>query len=343
MMKRPTVLLVYGGESSEHDVSLASAKNVYGAVDRQLYSVRLCYIDKDGNWWLHDEWLDEPDGAGKIRLAVVPGTKTLTTVPDNEPIDIDVIFALLHGKNGEDGTMQGLAQMAHIPMVGCNVESSAVCMNKDVTKRLVSAAGTKVVPWSVVRPEDDVASLMERATSVSKTGPWFVKPSRAGSSVGVSKVTELAQLESAVATAFKHDTLVLIEAAVSGRELEVAILGNPPSHRASGVGEIIPGSEFYDYDDKYSPASSSRAVLNASLPGSLSEAIRKQALDAYAALGCTGLARVDFLLSDEQVPYMNEVNTLPGFTDISMYPKLWNEAGMTQEQLVSRLIELALE
>lgn len=335
--------MIFGGESSEHDVSIASAKNVIAAIDASKYDTRLCYIDRDGRWWLQQEWHDAPDEHRDTQLVIAPGTKTLLTIPDNQVLSIDVIFPLLHGKMGEDGTLQGVARMAHIPIVGCDVQSSAVCMDKDMTKQTVEADGVPVVPWVSVRRQDSMASVRRSAQSLSKTGPWFVKPSRAGSSVGVSKIRSIEQLEGALELARQHDDLVLVEIAVEGRELEVAVLGNVPEHKASGVGEIISGSDFYDYDDKYSASSKARVVLDAKLPTALTKVIRQHALDSYQALGCSGLARVDFLLSHDLVPYMNEVNTLPGFTDISMYPKLWDAKGFSYPKLVDRLIELALE
>lgn len=342
-MKRLAVLMVFGGESSEHDVSLSSAKNIYAAISKAKYDVTLCYIDRDGRWWLQDDWHDAPDNHRRTQLVAAPGTKTLLTVPGSRVLTVDVVFPVLHGKMGEDGTIQGLAAMLHIPVVGCGVEASALCMNKDATKRLAEAEGVPVVPWRTVRSGQDAKTIKKLSRELDKHGPWFVKPSRAGSSVGVSKVTDVDELPKAVATALKHDTLALIEIAVIGRELEVAVIGNPPNHKASGVGEIIPGSEFYDYDDKYSSSSASKTVLDAKLPKALSKVIRQHACDVYEALGCTGLARVDFLLSDDLVPYLNEINTLPGFTDISMYPKLWQEKGVSQTELIDRLIAMSLE
>ena len=339
-MKRLTILMLFGGESSEHDVSLNSAKNIYTAIDKEKYHVLLGYIDRNGKWWLRDSW---DDSSHKTQLSLIPGCKLISTIPHTENITVDVIFPVLHGKMGEDGTVQGLAAVAHIPIVGCDVEASALCMNKDATKRLAEAAGIPVVPWVTLTRSDDETNIRRKVKSLDVVGPWFVKPARAGSSVGVSKVVTLDAMPAAVENALLHDDLVLIEVAVAGRELEVAVLGNPPAHKASGIGEIIPGSVFYDYDDKYSPDSSSTTRLDARLPKALERVIRQHAKDAYAALGCRGLARIDFLLSDELVPYLNEINTLPGFTDISMYPKLWQHKGMSQPDLVERLIELALE
>ena len=342
-MKRLNVLMIYGGESSEHEVSLASAKNVVAAVDKQKFNLLLCYIDTSGRWWLHDEWHDDPDGHRDVQLVAAPGAKSMLTIPGSKVLNIDVMYPILHGKMGEDGTIQGLARMLHIPMVGCGVESSALCMNKDAAKRLLEAEGIPVVPWIILRKGFDAKTASKEAKKLSATGPWFVKPARAGSSVGVSKVVDIKELHAAILAALEHDDSALVEVAVSGRELEVAVLGNVPTHKASGVGEILPGNDFYDYSDKYDSSSESKVVLDAKLPKALTKVIQQYALEAYTALGCAGMSRVDFLLSDDLVPYLNEVNTLPGFTDISMYPKLWSEKNISQTELIDRLIRLSLE
>lgn len=339
-MSKRTVLLVFGGESSEHEVSIASARNVYAALDDSKYDIMPCFIDKSGKWWLLDEWSETPQQHGGVQLLVAPGTGSLMAVPGGQILHPDVMLPILHGKNGEDGSIQGLAQLSHIPIVGCDVESSALCMDKQQTKTILQGAGISVVEWVSVTPST-IDQAMNEASRLGEI--LFVKPARAGSSVGVSKVTSSADLRPAIERALAHDSLALIERAVIGRELEVAVLGNPPHHRASGVGEIIPGAEFYDYDDKYSSTSASRTVLNAELPEEQREAIRQQALKAYELLGCRGLSRVDFLLSEDGTIYLNEINTFPGFTNISMYPKLWQEAGMRYPELIDRLIELALE
>lgn len=342
-MKRPTVLIVFGGESSEHDVSIQSAKNVFAATDKNKYETLLGYIDRNGRWWLLDGWTDQLDNKHDTQLVVAPGTGTILTVPGSQVIHIDVLFPVLHGKYGEDGTIQGLADMAHIPVVGCGVESSAVCMDKNATKRLIEGFDIPVVPWEIAGQADDSKSVMKKAKSLSKTGPWFVKPARAGSSVGVSRVTDATGLYDAVVLALRHDNIVLIEPAITGRELEVSVIGNPPNHKASGIGEIISGRDFYDYDDKYSPESTSKIILDATLPKAIAKTIRRYAADTYEVLGCRGLARVDFLLSEDNKVYVNEINTMPGFTDISMYPKLWAEKGVSYDSLIDQLIGLTLK
>lgn len=341
-MNRMTVLLLFGGESSEHDVSISSARNVYAAMDNSKYDIKIGYIDRQGKWWLLDNWQDNLAEHGGVQLAAVPGAQSFLTIPGDNVVPVDVIFPVLHGKNGEDGTVQGLADMSHIPIVGCGVEASALAMDKHATKRLLQAEAIAVVDWLSVSAADLEVS-QEKVEAACGPAPWFVKPSRAGSSVGVSKVKSYDELATAVAKALEHDDLVLIEKSVEGRELEVAVLGNPPQHDASGVGEIIPGAEFYDYDDKYAADSNSNIVLNAELPPELAELIRQTAKKAYETIGCRGLARVDFLLGEDGTAYLNEINTLPGFTNISMYPKLWQQRGMRYPELVDRLIQLAVE
>lgn len=352
-MAKTKVLLVHGGQSSEHDVSLMSARNVYAALDNSRYDVTLCLIDRDGKWWLQDT-IDDSH-IGRPQLLPVLGQKKFVTLPDHHIIQPDVIFPVLHGKNGEDGTVQGLFELMGLPYVGCNVEASALCMDKSATKKL---SGVTVVDSIEFHAHDNYRTyIQEQIDSLGSPhsqgynditerlgdGPWFVKPNRSGSSVGVTKVATLDTLADAIDVALEHDSTVLVERAITGRELEVAVLGNPPHHRMSGVGEIIVGAEFYDYNDKYDPNSTSRTVFDADLPETLKEIIRRRAGEAYQNLGCTGLARVDFLLGDDLVPYMNEVNTLPGFTNISMYPKLWRQAGTSYPDLVTKLIDLALE
>lgn len=341
-MKRTTVFLAFGGESTEHDVSLSSAKNVYEALDKDTYDVVLCYIDRNGKWW-HKDALEGVEGTHGDQLVVVPGSGEVMTVNGDNRFSIDVVFPVLHGKMGEDGTIQGLAAMLHVPVVGCGVEASAVCMNKDATKLLVKTAGVPTAEWLTVRSGDALETLEHDVLALSATGPWFVKPSRAGSSIGVSKVKDVADITAAVQNALQHDDLVLVEPAIEGRELEVAVLGNGASADASGVGEVVPGSEFYDYDDKYSASSSAQTKIDAGLPDALRESIRTHALDAFRALGCSGMARIDFLLDKNDQPYLMEVNTIPGFTDISMYPKLWQNEGLDQTELLDRLIRLALK
>lgn len=338
-MTQQTVLLVFGGESSEHDVSIKSARNVFEACDKTKFDVKLCYIDREGKWWLLSEWTDDLTRHDGTVLAAVPGSGAFMTVDGETQLTIDILFPVLHGKNGEDGTVQGLAALLHIPIVGCDTTASALTMDKVLTKQVLEANAIATAPYIVHRNGNDVPDYSYAIQTLGDV--LFVKPSRSGSSVGVSKVTTEAEYHRAVALALAHDDRVLIERAITGRELETAVLGVPPHPQVSGVGEIIPGAEFYDYDDKYSEDSASKVILTADLSAELKESIRATSLHAFEVLGCSGLARVDYLLEGDRF-YVIEVNTLPGFTNISMYPKLWSEAGISYPDLVTALIESAV-
>ncbi len=341
-MNRQTVLLVFGGESSEHDVSIMSARNVYAALDDSKYEVLLTYIDRRGKWWLLETWQENLQEHGGVQLAFVPGTGSFITIPGSKVFHVDVAFPVMHGENGhEDGVIQGLLQMAHIPVVGSGVEASAVCWDKLLTKQLLQASGIQVTPFRLYRRGEALPKYEQLRTELSQE--VFVKPVTAGSSVGVSKVHSTDELEPAITTALKNADTILIEKAIVGRELEVAVLGTPPHHRVSGVGEIIPGEEFYSYDDKYSEASQAQVLSNADVSDELCQTLQETAHKAFAILGCKGLARVDFLVSEESEVYVNELNTLPGFTNISQYPKLWQESGIGYSQLIDELITDALQ
>lgn len=338
-MAKQTVLLLFGGESSEHEVSIMSARNVFAAMDGDKYDSKLCYIDRAGKWWLLDGWTDELSRHGGRELIAAMGQKCFVTLPGNEVVSVDVIFPALHGAHGEDGTVQGLAALLHIPIVGCGVTTSALCMDKQQAKRVLQASGIPVVPGREVKKHEpvDVAAITAQLGA-----DMFVKPASAGSSVGVTHVTDSTKLVEACQVAWQHSSIALIEKTVHGRELEVAVLGTPPRARASGVGEIMPRDAFYSYDEKYAESSQSQVIIDADIDETLAETIRSRALRAYEVLGCSGLARVDFLVDDTEA-FVGEVNTMPGFTNISMYPKLWQHQGMRYPELVDKLITDALE
>lgn len=341
-MSRQTVLLLFGGESSEHDVSIMSARNVYAAMDNEKYDVQLCYIDRKGKWWLLEAWRENLHEHGGVQLAPVPGLRSFITVPGDKVLHIDVVFPVMHGENGhEDGAVQGMMNLAHIPVVGCGLGASAVCWDKLYTKQLLSANNILVTPYKVYRRGQPLPNYEQLTNELGQE--LFVKPTSAGSSVGVSKVHAASELEPAIMLALENADTVLIEKAITGRELEVGVLGNPPRHTTSGVGEIIPGEEFYSYDDKYSANSQAQVLTHADISDELRNSLQAIAHNAFAVLGCKGLARVDFLVSESGEIYLNELNTLPGFTNISQYPKLWGEEGVKYPQLIDRLIELAFE
>lgn len=335
-MTRPTVLLIFGGESSEHDVSVSSARNIYAAMDGDKYDTKLCYIDHHGKWWLLDEWTGSLERHGGVQLLAAPGSGSFMTLPGNAIVHVDVIFPALHGKNGEDGTVQGLAALLGIPIVGCDVTASAVCMDKVLTKEVLLANGIKTAKYRTYRKGEDQLTYEEVASDLGEV--FFVKPARAGSSVGVSKVHGVQEFAPALKLALEHDSHVLIEEFLDGREFEVAVLGNSPKQQVSGVGEIIAGAEFYDYDDKYSDTSSAQVLTNVELPDGLETKMQDITARVYQILGCRGMARIDYRLKG-LTPYVMEVNTLPGFTNISMYPKLWRAAGMPYGKLVDALID----
>lgn len=339
-MDRTRVLLLFGGESSEHDVSVSSARNVFAALDDDKYDVQICHIDKHGKWWLVDEVSGEMDFNEAEQIVPVLGEHGFTSLDGGSSLRPDVIFPVLHGKNGEDGSVQGLAQLLHIPIVGCGVAASAIGMDKVASKRLASEIGLTVVPYRVHRQGDSAPSYDDLHAELSDV--MFVKPARAGSSVGVSKVTSSEEFTKALGEAHRHDAVVLIEKAINAREIETAVLGTPPHQQVSGVGEIVPGEEFYSYDDKYSAASSATVQVPADIGENVVAKIQQQALDFFDAIGGSGLARVDFFVDGDDV-YFNEINTMPGFTNISMYPKLWREQGVNYSDLVDRLLEDTLE
>lgn len=334
-MQRTSVLLLFGGESSEHDVSVSSARNVYAAIDDEKFDVILGYIDTEGKWWLLNTFQTVIETRGMSQLIPALGTGSFVTIPDNHTVRPDVILPILHGKNGEDGSVQGLAQLLHISIVGCDVTASAVGMDKVKTKEVLESHHIKVVPYEVHHAADEIPEFHK--LSMTLGCPMFVKPARSGSSVGVSKVYSEEELIDALALAHQHSDSVLIEQAITARELEVAVLGTPPRHHVSAVGEIVSSADFYSYDDKYKNGTST-VEIPASIETSQSSRIRAMAGRIYELLGCKGLSRIDFFLSDDGIIYLNEVNTLPGFTNISMYPKLWRSEGISYPELIERLI-----
>ncbi|TKI07395.1 D-alanine--D-alanine ligase [Martelella alba] len=349
--KRLAVL--FGGQSTEHEVSLRSSINVINAVDRQKYDVLLIGVDKQGRWMLCDEvdYLVNPDDPARIALApsahylaVVPGHSAgqLIDIASGEILPmVDVAFSVLHGSAGEDGSVQGVLKVLGIPFAGPDVLGSAVCMDKDMTKRILRDAGLPVTPSVTLHRSD--AAMADFAALTGQLGlPLFIKPAGQGSSVGVSKVEDEDGFRRALEQAFAYDRKVLVETAIEGREIETAVLGNDqPS--VSVCGEILANDEFYAYDTKYLKTGQAGLVIPAQLEHRLSDEIRLLAQAAFRVLECAVMARVDFFLTEDDDILINEVNTLPGFTSISMYPKLWEASGLTYPQLVDRLLTLALE
>ena len=374
-MKRLRVGVIYGGRSGEHEVSLASAASVIANLDKKRYEAVPIRIEKDGRWTLPDRpptALSAADVIGQARLDAArsarasrevqmlarPGGDTLLTFdrPGSDPgihlertpvtgLALDVIFPVLHGPYGEDGTVQGLLELAGVPYVGAGVLASAVGMDKAAMKLVFAASGLPTPDYVVVRRRDWLARPDEAIATVTArlALPVFVKPANLGSSVGISKAKDVDGLRTALALAAEFDRKVLVEAAVPGaREIECAVLGNERPE-ASVPGEIIPSREFYDYEAKYLDAGS-ELLIPAPLTADQVDTVRRLSVAAYRALDCEGMARVDFLLNrDTGAIYLSEVNTIPGFTTISMYAKLWNASGVSYPQLIDRLIALALE
>ena len=367
-MKKLRVGVIYGGRSGEHEVSLASAAAVFKNLDPARYEAIPIKIEKDGRWSLpdHPPAIDkaadvihetraprlEADDRRETHLVARPGGDTLVTLDRSRPhatvstLALDVVFPVLHGPYGEDGTVQGLLELANVPYVGAGVLASAVGMDKAAMKLVFAAKGLPICDYEVVLRRDwqhDERATLQ--TVVDRLGfPVFVKPANLGSSVGISKAKHVAELRTAIKLAGEFDRKVVVEAAVpKAREIEVAVLGNDEPE-ASVPGEIIPSGEFYDYEAKYLNADS-RDVIPAPLPERLTQEIRSLAVEAFKALDCAGMARVDFLLADDGSGslYVNELNTIPGFTTISMYSKMWAASGVSYPQLIDRLIALAIE
>lgn len=359
--KKLRIGLVFGGRSGEHEVSLASARSVMENLDREKYDVVPIGITKEGSWLLGTEpahlmaaeqsvgeEADDGTQTTAVTLTGDPRLRRLIPVQGGEKLHdngaLDVIFPVLHGTYGEDGTLQGLLEMANVPYVGCGVLGAALGMDKEKMKIVFQAIGLPNVDYLVYRRnewERSPESIMD-AIEQRLGYPCFVKPVNLGSSVGINKAHDRVELAHAMQIAAEYDRKIIIEHGINCREFECAVLGNDEPI-VSVVGEVVASNEFYDYNAKYLD-NQSQVIIPANIPQATAEEIRRQASKAFLALDLSGLARVDFFLEKEsgQV-YINEVNTLPGFTEISMYPKLWEASGLPYPQLLDRLIELAIE
>lgn len=369
-MKKKRIALVFGGQSAEHDVSIQSAKNVYEALDKEKYEVMPVFITKKGTW--HDisaQQLTAPTltitSTSEKSLAV--SSTAQSELISNNTHDIDVVFPLLHGPMGEDGTIQGMLKTLGIPFVGSDVLGSAVGMDKDIMKRLLRDASipigkfltvkravilnpdqtggteTKDLPHSqILRNAQNDNSITIETIEKEFPYPIFVKPANLGSSVGVSKAHNREELEKAIADAFTHDRKIIIEEFIKGREIECAVLGNDDP-KASIAGEIIPTHEFYDYDAKYIDENGAKLQIPADISEETLKQVQDLAIKTFRVLEARGLSRVDFFLTEDGKLYVNEINTMPGFTKISMYPKLWEASGISYSELITRLIQIAEE
>ncbi|MDO8609137.1 MAG: D-alanine--D-alanine ligase [bacterium] len=353
--KKINVCLIFGGRSGEHEVSLQSAKSIYDALDKTKYNVFLVGIDKSGKWLLGNAsnyLLNETNpklialnNANDVLIITAiskkNNTQLISVQSGKEMGSIDVFFPIIHGTYGEDGCLQGMMEMLNVAYVGAGVIGSAIGMDKDVMKRLLNYSGIKTAHFSCIHKHEATKAYIDTVVQ-QFTYPFFVKPANSGSSVGISKVHNPKELEKAIQDAFQYDTKILIEEYIKGREIECAILGNH-NPKASIPGEIIPQHEFYSYEAKYIDENGALLKLPAELTQEQIKQIQQTAINAFTVLECSGMARVDFFLKDNGEVVLNEINTIPGFTKISMYPKLWNLSGVSYSELIDELIKLALE
>lgn len=351
-MSKIKVVVLFGGASSEHDISLVSATNVIQNMPKNKYDITCIGITKKGRWLYYPgdvsniesgEWEKDPDCTSAI-ISPDPLHNGIVILENGEATfkKADVVFPVLHGKNGEDGTVQGLLDMAKIPYVGCGLLASAACMDKSHTHTVLDYNGIKTAKWKMLTHRD-INHLDIKCKEIADAlgFPLFVKPANSGSSIGINMADSIETLKEAVKIAFSHDNKVVIEEFISGKELEVAVFGydNP---FASFVGEIGKSNEFYDYESKYIN-NSVNLHIPARIPDESAKQIRETAINAYKAMGCKGLSRVDFFLTDSGEVILNEINTMPGFTAISMYPKLMEDLGMEYGYLIDKLIEQAID
>ncbi|NLL68355.1 MAG: D-alanine--D-alanine ligase [Clostridiaceae bacterium] len=362
-MNKRKVTVLFGGQSSEHEVSRISAQCVLENIDKERFDVQMIGITRNGEWLKYEgdikligtgEWehvargmLLKTNNISNLGESLVsaPTCEDLVSFKDsnNQNIGVDVVFPVLHGPNGEDGSVQGLLQLANVPYVGCDILSSAAGMDKEFSKLVFNNAGIPQADYIKVMRSEIEGSIPFLINQVSEKLGWpcFVKPANAGSSVGVSKVRSPEELEQALKDASKYDTKILIEEFIKGKEIECAVLGNE-NPIASVVGEIVPSNEFYDYNAKYIDGKSD-TIIPADIDSDIAEQVRDYAVRAFKALGCSGLSRVDFFATETGQVILNEINTMPGFTSISMYSKLWEASGISYSDLITRLIDLAFE
>lgn len=352
-MNKLRIAIVFGGRSAEHEVSLQSARNVIESLDRNKYEPVLISIDKEGRWFLNEQAIQLMDAGDPKRIRLSDGGQEVVLTPNGRASSlldlksredmgkIDVVFPVLHGPYGEDGTIQGLAKLADLPCVGAGILGSAVGMDKDVMKRLLRDAGLPIGRFVTLTPTNrDSYPYHKVAGQLGQV--LFVKPANLGSSVGISKVRNENEYNAALDLAFDYDLKVVVEEEIRGREIECAILGNE-NPRASIPGEIVPHTDFYSYEAKYIDDKGAGLDIPAKLPPHLVKQVQEIAIATFSALECLGLARVDVFLTPDERIIVNEINTIPGFTRISMYPKLWELSGVSYTELVDTLIQLAVD
>ena len=353
-MEKKRIAVIFGGKSSEHEVSRVSASYIISVIPKDEYEVYTIGITKKGRWFLYSgdvadiadgSWEKHPDNKTAF-IAPAPSVHGMVVIDkdgNSSVVKLDVIFPVLHGKNGEDGTIQGLFEMSGMPYVGCGVLASSACMDKIVTNIMLDYAGIDqagfvwFTSYDFRKDPDACVEIVEKAMNY----PVFVKPANAGSSVGITKAHDRSEFLHAVDVASAEDTRILVEENIVGKEVECAVIGNEEPF-ASVLGEIAPSAEFYDYDAKYN-SNASKLFIPARLDDELTGKVKETAVKAYKALCCEGLSRVDFFVTEDGRVMLNEINTLPGFTSISMYPKLMAESGKSGSKLIEELIALAFE
>ncbi len=347
-MEKKNIGILFGGKSAEHEVSINSARSIFKAIDKEKYVPILIFIGKKGKWFTDDRFASaflsnekmisfQEDGE---EVVLAPQSEGLLRMLSNsaKSIKLDVVFPVLHGTYAEDGTVQGLLKLVDVPFVGSGVLGSAVSMDKDIMKRLLKEKGIKIGKFITIKREEEIVKYAE---VVEKIGcPFFVKPANMGSSVGVNKVSSEKDYQGAVDDALQFDSKILLEEYIEGREIECSVLGNE-NPCASIAGEIIPTHEFYSYDAKYKDENGATLEIPAKITAKEMEEVKELSIRVFKVLSCEGLGRVDFFLKKDGAIFVNEINTLPGFTSISMYPKLWEASGLNYKDLIDKLIALA--
>jgi D-alanine-D-alanine ligase len=340
---RIAVAIVCGGQSPEHEVSLLSAKNVFNAIDKDKFDTQIIYITKDGEWKYAERNIEDLTKRHLPTLSITPGSKNPISSIDGpkQNISIDVVFPILHGQFGEDGTIQGLLKMCQLPFVGSDVLGSAISMDKDVVKRLLRDAGIPVPKFLVFQRKDKGQITFNHIAAQLKL-PFFVKPTNAGSSIGINKVKEEATFQNAINEAFQYDEKIIIEEFIAGREIECAVLGND-SFEVALPGEIVPHHEFYTYTAKYLDKNGASVIVPAELNTTTIAQLQKTSIEVAKILCCAGMVRVDYFYTPDGKIIVNEINTIPGFTNSSMYPKCWTVTGLSYSSLIEKLLMLGLE
>lgn len=338
-MTQKQILLVYGGRSAEHEVSIKSAKNILMALRKNSFPVTIVHISKKGTWHLVPDVIEQPESHPAVWIGNDDKKVFLINSVDHSKTFVDVAFPVMHGTFGEDGCIQGLFKMLSLPFVGCGVMASALGMDKEYMKRVLKEAGLPVGKFATLY-RNEPASYSQLVAQLGT--PFFIKPANAGSSVGVHKIKNESDFASKLKDAFLFDVKVLAEEFIAGREVECSVLGLNRNPKASRPGEVTPTHDFYSYEAKYLDDNGATFNIPAKLTADLEQQIRDLSVETFKVLGCDGLARVDFFLTANNKFLINEINTLPGFTSISMYPKMWEASGLSPQDLIRQLVELAI-